>query len=198
MNMAFALSALGLLATSLWMAFADYAQPWKRIQSEFRSLERQELMLEAQDESAKLDQNALTQLKQEAAAAQADLDRHRQEIETIADEVKDWDTKRYTADADWKGAKAVVDARKFEYDIALQEHGEEAARDERGDYEKAKQELAAAKAELETMEVGLAAAQGRLAERRAALTAAEKKLEDLQSGVANLGTRIANLKKDFD
>jgi hypothetical protein len=38
MNMVFALSSLGLLAVTLWMAFADYAQPWKRIQSEFRSL----------------------------------------------------------------------------------------------------------------------------------------------------------------
>ena len=43
MNMVFALSSLGLLAVTLWMAFAAYAQPWKRIQSEFRSLERQTL-----------------------------------------------------------------------------------------------------------------------------------------------------------
>jgi len=46
MNMVFALSSLALLAVTLWMSFADYAQPWKRIQSEFRSLERQKLIKE--------------------------------------------------------------------------------------------------------------------------------------------------------
>ncbi len=50
MNMVFALSSLGLLAVTLWMAFADYAQPWKRFQAEFRSLERQKLMEEAEAE----------------------------------------------------------------------------------------------------------------------------------------------------
>jgi len=44
MNMVFALSSLGLLAVTLWMVFADYAQPWKRYQAEFRSLEHQKLM----------------------------------------------------------------------------------------------------------------------------------------------------------
>ena len=76
MNMVFALSSLGLLAVTLWMAFADYAQPWKRIQSEFRSLERQKLVREAETEKKRLNQNELAPLKQEVAQAQKDIDKH--------------------------------------------------------------------------------------------------------------------------
>ncbi|HSS78595.1 MAG TPA: hypothetical protein VLV54_17850 [Thermoanaerobaculia bacterium] len=80
MNMVFALSSLGLLAVTLWMAFADYAQPWKRIQSEFRRLERQKLVREADAEKQKLNQNDLAQLKHEIAQAQKDLDQHHKDI----------------------------------------------------------------------------------------------------------------------
>src|SRR4029453_5010951 len=77
MNMVFALSSLGLLAVTLWMAFADYAQPWKRIQWGFRSLERQKLENEAKAERSRLSQTELTQLNREVKQAQADLDKHR-------------------------------------------------------------------------------------------------------------------------
>jgi mono/diheme cytochrome c family protein len=197
MNMVFALSALGLLATTLWMAFADYAQPWKRIQSEFRSLERQKLEKEAEQERQRLNQNELAQLKREIEQAQADLERQREDLEKLEGELADRKTDVYTADAAWKGAKAVVDARKFEYDTALQK-GEDAAADSRKAYEEARQDLTDAKRKLEQAEGARDAVQGRLAARQASLTTAEKKLEALQEGVESLETRIASLGKDLD
>ena len=41
LNFWFGISALALLAVTLWMVLADYSKPWKRLQSEFRDLERQ-------------------------------------------------------------------------------------------------------------------------------------------------------------
>ena len=41
MNVWFAWSSLALLGVTVWMVWADYAQPWKRLQAEFRELERQ-------------------------------------------------------------------------------------------------------------------------------------------------------------
>src|SRR4029453_12762143 len=104
MNMWFAVSSLGLLAVTLWMAFADYAQPWKRIQSEFRSLERQKLEKDAEAEKQRLNQNDLAQLKQEIQQAQAELDRHRQDLDKLEGEVKDRKTQYNIADTAWKGA----------------------------------------------------------------------------------------------
>src|SRR5206468_11885378 len=87
MNMVFARSSLGLLAVTLWMAFADYAQPWKRIQSEFRSLERQKLVKEEEAEKQRLNQNDLVQLKRDVAQAQKDLDQHHRDVAKLESEV---------------------------------------------------------------------------------------------------------------
>jgi mono/diheme cytochrome c family protein len=198
MNMWFAISSLVLLAATLWMAFADYALPWKRIQSEFRSLERQKLQKEADAERQRLNQNELAQLRREVEQAQADIDRHREEIAKLEGEVGEWKAKQYNADADWKGAKAVVDARKFEYDVAVQKAGVGGAPKPQAAYDEAKAALVAAKGKLEEMNAGLAGVRQRLAARRAAFTTAEKKLEALQSGVENIETRIASLGKGVD
>lgn len=194
MNMVFALSSLGLLAVTLWMVVADYAQPWKRFQSEFRSLERQKLAREADDERKKLSSTELAQLNKEVAAAEAALAGHRDEIAKLEDEVSKRQADLYVADSSWKGAKAKLDAARFEYDAAVQAKKDEAekakARDERA------QELQDRKNAVDHADEALAAAQQKLADRKAALTEAEKKLAALQKGVDSLQTRIAALDKN--
>jgi cytochrome c2/predicted nucleic acid-binding Zn-ribbon protein len=198
MNMWFAISSLALLAVTLWMAFADYAQPWKRIQSEFRSLERQKLEKEAEAEKQRLNQNDLAQLKQEIQRAQAELDQHRQDLDKLEDEIKDRKTQYNIADTAWKGAKARSDAYKFQYDTALQTGDKGAAAAAAEDYEEARKAFIDAQHKKEEAQDGLDDAQRRLADKQALLTGAEKKLKDLQSGVENIETRIASLGKGVD
>jgi len=198
MNMVFALSSLGLLAVTLWMAFADYAQPWKRIQSEFRSLERQKLIKESDTERQRLNQNELAQLKKEVEQAQGTLDQHRQEIDKLEAEVRKWKAEVYSADSAWKGSKAGADASKFQYDNAVQGGNEDAIAERRASYEQARKDLAAALSKREIAEERRDEALNRLAARQASLTEAEKKLKALQSGVDSIETRVANLKKGVD
>jgi cytochrome c2/tetratricopeptide (TPR) repeat protein len=198
MNMVFAVSSLGLLAVTLWMAFVDYAQPWKRLQAEFRSLERQKLIREAEDEKKKLNQNELAQLKQQIAQAQADLDQHHKDIAKLEKELDQRKTDVYTADSAWKGAKAVVDAQKFQYDTALQSGDKGDIANKRSELDRARRAFADAQRKKEETLDARDAAQSRLAAKQAALAAAEKKLKDLQSGVENVETRIANLGKGVD
>jgi chromosome segregation ATPase len=198
MNMVFALSSLALLATTLWMAFADYAQPWKRIQSEFRSLERQKLIKEADAERQRLNQNELAQLKQQVAQAQTELDQHRKDLDKLESEVKDRKTQYNIADTAWKGAKARADAQKFQYDTALQTGDKDAAAGKQKEYEKARKAFAEAQHKKEEAQDALDDAQRRLADKQALLTGAEKKLKDLQSGVDAIETRIASLGKGVD
>lgn len=198
MNMVFALSSLGLLAVTLWMAFADYAQPWKRFQSEFRSLERQKLMTEADAERKRLNETEITQLKKEIEAEEAKLASHRSEIDKLEDQISDLKTAANNADSTWRARKAEVDARRFEFDTALQHSGEAGAKDQSDRLTEARKRFATATKEKEETAQAYSDAQTRLTERRAAVTAAEKKLEALNEGVSNLETRIANLAKDFD
>lgn len=196
--MVFALSALALLATTLWMVIADYAQPWKRFQSEFRSLERQKLVAEAEAERQKISDNDLAQLRQEIEQAEKSLAGQRDEIGKLEDEIRDLGARIYSADAGWRGAKAVFDERRFLYDEALQ-HGDEEKAAERGkSRDEARKALQDAKAGLDRLTDERAAKQARLAELQAAKTQAEEKLAALRSGVESLETRIANLNKDID
>jgi len=198
MNMVFALSSLGLLAVTLWMAFADYAQPWKRIQSEFRSLERQKLVKEEEAEKQRLNQNDLVQLKQQVAQAQKDLDQHHRDIARLESEVTDWKSKVYSTDSAWKGRKATADAAKFQYDNALQAGDKDVIAKRSAELERARRDLADALHAREKAETGRDDAQARLAAKEAVLSDAEKKLKALQSGVDGIETRIAHLNKGVD
>lgn len=198
MNMVFALSSLGLLGVTLWMAFADYAQPWKRFQAEFRSLERQKLARDADAERQRLNQNELAQLRQEIAAEESKLAASRQEIKKLEGDITDHKAEVYEADSAWKGAKAVLDARSFELDIAVQKKGVEGAAGEKKRLDEAAQRLREAKEALEAASGRLQEDQAKLAERRSVVTAAEAKVKALNEGVANLEQRIASLAKDFD
>ena len=40
-NVIFALSSIALLLVTVWMVVPDYAKPWKRLQSQFRELEKE-------------------------------------------------------------------------------------------------------------------------------------------------------------
>ncbi|HKV06602.1 MAG TPA: hypothetical protein VJ725_00595, partial [Thermoanaerobaculia bacterium] len=198
MNMWFAVSSLGLLAVTLWMAFADYAQPWKRLQAEFRSLERQKLIREAETERQKLNSNEIAQLKKEIEAEEAKLASHRSEIGKLEDQIAELNAEIYSADSAWRAAKAKVDAFRFEYDTALQHGGEDGAADKRKGLDEWRTNLANEKKRVEEATAKRDAARAQLAERRASVTAVEEKLKALNEGVDNLETRIASLNKDVD
>jgi cytochrome c2/predicted nucleic acid-binding Zn-ribbon protein len=198
MNMVFALSSLGLLAVTLWMVVADYAQPWKRYQSEFRSLERQKLLSEMKAEHAKINQTELVSLRSEIKAAEKGLASHRDRIAKLEDEIKDLNGQVYNTESAWRGAKARADARRFEYDDALQAGDKDRIAAAKEEADKARRELDEAKAESDRASDKRAAKQAELAELRKSVTAAEEKLKALRSGVEGLETRAAGLKKNID
>ena len=81
LNVWFALSSLALLATTIWMVVADYAKPWKRLQAEFRDLERQQLIQEAEVEKQRINEEDLTQIRDDIAQEETRLDERRSEIQ---------------------------------------------------------------------------------------------------------------------
>ena len=197
MNMVFALSSLALLAVTLWMVVADYAQPWKRMQAEFRSLEQKKLLTQAQAERQKISDTELAQLKKDVATAEAAVATHRAEIDKLEKEITRIKADRYVADSAWKGNKARADAARFEYDASIQAQDKSAEASKAKTLATRRQELLDAKAKVDRADDALAAAQQQLAERQAAVTEAEKKLEALQKGVNGVETRIAGLDKNI-
>ncbi len=195
--MVFAISSLGLLAVTLWMVVADYAQPWKRFQADFRGKEQAKLAAEAKTEYDRLNQVELKQLRADIAAGEKDLAGHKAEIEKLEDRIKELSAKIYTADSTWRATKARVDASRFLYDEAIQQNrGDVQERGKKADEER--QNLANAKAEVEKYTLERTEVQAELARRREAVTAAETKLTALQSGYDGVEKRAVALKKDLD
>ncbi len=198
MNMVFALSSLGLLAITLWMVVADYAQPWKRYQSEFRSLERQKLAGEMEEERQRISQTELVALRQEIKAAEKGLASHRDRIEKLEAELRQLKADAYTADASWRGAKAVLDEKRFQHDTALQSGDEGKIAGRRQAADEARRNLDEAKEKVDRITDQQTAREAELAELRHSVTAAEEKLKALRSGVESLETRVAGLNKGID
>ena len=194
MNMWFAVSALALLATTLWMVVADYAQPWKRYQAEFRDLEREQLREQLEQESGKIEDQR-KQLQAEIRAAEKALGSDRDEIERLEERIRELSSKWNQADADWRGAKARLDEARFLYDSALQAGDADPKKAKR--VEEERQALLGAQREREGYGKEREQLQAEIAERRKAVIAAEEKLAALQGGVTSLETRAAALEKDL-
>ena len=77
MNVVFAISSLAFLAITLFMVLRDYARPWKRVQAEFRDLDRAAATKQLEEERQQIDQTQIAAVEQEIAKAQADLDTRR-------------------------------------------------------------------------------------------------------------------------
>ncbi len=217
MNQWFAWSSVALLAVTIWMVVADYALPWKRLQAEFRSLEREKVRRELEEERRKIGDEQIAQLEREIAAAEEGLAGQRQELEGLRERERELTDTIYATDASWRATKSLLDTATYQYDNALQRaterhgHGgrdEEAAaaaaQADEGVRQRARRvaelraRLTEQKAAIEEATDRRAAVQQQIAERTAGVAAAEEKLAALREGLTNLETRVANLEKNLD
>lgn len=220
MNKWFALSSVALLATTMWMVVADYAQPWKRLQAEFRSLEREKVRKELEAERRTISEEQIAQLEKDVAAQEAGLADHREELERLRQQEGKLADRIYAADSAWRATKSLVDTATYQHDAALQaatERRTHGAADAAGEAEAAaaalgdegvqakarraaelRARLTAQKKGLEGLTEQRAAVQKQIAERTASVVAAEERLEALREGLTNLETRIAGLEKHLD
>ncbi|HEX5758270.1 MAG TPA: c-type cytochrome [Thermoanaerobaculia bacterium] len=198
MNMLFALSSLALLAVTIWMVVADYALPWKRLQAEFRTLERAKVQRDMEAERRKIDEVQTAQLEKDIAAAEKDVAAQEEELAKLRGEERDWGHEVYAADASWRATKSLLDTARYQYDEAIQGKSEGEIAENRREVERLQKKLRDEKMALEEATAQRAAKQQALAQRRAALTTAQERLEALREGLANLETRLAALSKDLD
>jgi cytochrome c2 len=194
MNMWFAISSLALLAVTLWMVVADYAQPWKKFQAQFRSLEQKKILAESQAEYERI-KPQLAQLKTEIAAAEKEVAVHHSEIDKLEAKARDLKSQADKADGDWRSAKARVDEARFQLDVAIQAGQDSKPRAKRVQDEK--QALENAKATRERLLGERDQVLAEVTRRREAVIALEEKRKALDSGYEGLQTRAASLDKNI-
>ena len=118
-NVVFAVSSIALLLVTVWMVIPDYAKPWKRLQSQFRDLERQAAIEELEAEKQSLNENELARLEAEVAAEGEKLVAQRAEIEELESDAVKVGKRIFAADAQSRGSKSLLDTARYQLGQAL-------------------------------------------------------------------------------
>jgi mono/diheme cytochrome c family protein len=198
LNKWFAWSSLALLVITVWMVVEDYAKPWKRLQAEFRELERQKLVSEADAERQRLDQAQLAQLQEEIAAEEARLAEQSAEVAELESRRADLDDKVYEADVKSRTTKSHLDTERYLYDAALQTGNESKIEKALATLDERRAQYQIDRVELESFTEQRAEVDAELTRKRAGVSDAEKRLAALRSGVESLEVRVAGLGKTLD
>ncbi|HEY0372504.1 MAG TPA: c-type cytochrome [Thermoanaerobaculia bacterium] len=118
LNLIFALTSLVLLAVTGGMVFYDYVRGWKWFQLEFNRIqeERIEQQLRAANDSDTRKQ--LADLDKEMREGQIHVARQRDRYLAAQKDLEEWEGRHYAADQDYRFTKAMLDAKRYEFEAA--------------------------------------------------------------------------------
>ncbi len=195
-NIWFAVSSIVLLAVTMWMVFADYAKPWKQLQSQFRELERAAVAEELETERQAINAQDLGALEAELAESTAALDGRRSEIEALEDESLQLGKKIYAVDAQARGTKSLLDTAKYEYDDALQRQRN--IEERKAEVDELTERWIGELQQVELLTEQRNEIEAQIAGQREAVETAEDRIEELKGSILSLEQRMANLDKKLD
>jgi cytochrome c2 len=122
LNLIFALTSLGLLFATGAMVFYDYVRGWKWFQLEFNQIQQERIDNELRARNDTETQKQLAALEKEMREGQIEVARQRNEYVAAQKELEAWEGKHYAADQDYRFAKAVLDAKRYEVEAAVVQH----------------------------------------------------------------------------
>ncbi|HEX6100608.1 MAG TPA: c-type cytochrome [Thermoanaerobaculia bacterium] len=131
LHLIFALTSLGLLAVTGAMVFYDYVRGWKWFQLEFNRIQEQRIQqqLRAADDAERRKQ--LAELDKEMRAGQVEVARQRNAYLEAHRALEEWEGRHYAADQDYRFAKALLDAKRYEVEAAHVQHRPDEAQKQR-------------------------------------------------------------------
>jgi hypothetical protein len=126
LNLIFALTSLGLLLATGAMVFYDYVRGWKWFQLEFNRLQQERIDQELRARNDADTLKELARLEQEMRQGQIEIARQRNDYLEAQKELEQWEGKHYAADQDYRFAKALLDAKRYELEAAIVAHRKDA------------------------------------------------------------------------
>ncbi len=122
LNLIFALTSLGLLAVTGGMVFYDYVRGWKWFQLEFNRLQQQRIEQKLRSQNDDALKKQLAAMENETRQGQAEVAKHRAAYLDARKSLDAWEGKHYAADQDYRFAKALLDAKRYELEAAMVQH----------------------------------------------------------------------------
>lgn len=121
LNKIFAFSALALLLITGAVVFYDYARGWKRFQLEFQRIQAQRVRGELTAAEKAQNRAEIRRLDQEVQLAEQEIAAQRRDFRAAQRRLEDWNGKLYAADQDYRFTKAILDAVRYDAEVAKQQ-----------------------------------------------------------------------------
>jgi len=122
LNLIFALTSLALLGATGLMVMYDYVRGWKWFQLEFNRIQQHRIEQELTAKNDAETHKQLAALDKEMREGQVEVARQRQAYITAQKDLDSWEGKHYAADQDYRFAKALLDAKRYEVEAATVQH----------------------------------------------------------------------------
>ncbi|HYC59236.1 MAG TPA: c-type cytochrome [Thermoanaerobaculia bacterium] len=122
LNLIFALTSIALLLSTGAMVFYDYVRGWKWFQLEFNRLQQNRIDAELQAANDAERRKQLATLDREIREGQVEVARNREQYLEAQKDLEDWEGQHYAADQDYRFAKALLDAKRYELEASIVQH----------------------------------------------------------------------------
>jgi cytochrome c2 len=196
LNVLFALSSLGLLATTGLMVWADYDREWRQHQVEFGRL-RVELTKEQIEKAlSPEDAQRLREIEAKLVRGREEAEAQRDEIRKVQAEIDELQAEWYAADQDYRFTKAKLDVARYELDEAVHS-GDASADASRSGARGLERRWEAYRLEVEGILARSDAKKARLAELRKTELEADKARTALLSEKARLEELLRRIEPGF-
>ena len=119
LNVLFALSALGLLATVGLMVRADYDREWRQYQIEFNRRRVELTKEQIQKALSPEDAQRLGEIEAQVAQGRKEAEAQRGEIRKVQAEIDAGQAEWYAVDQEYRFTKAKLDVARYELDEAV-------------------------------------------------------------------------------
>jgi cytochrome c551/c552/cell division protein FtsB len=113
LNVVFAVSAIALFLTTIWLVWDDYSREWKVYQRGFFQLERQTTQQQIQTAEQRVNQQELARIENELATATAELETQQAQVAELEARLEELNDNWTLADIQERELKAVYDSEKF-------------------------------------------------------------------------------------
>lgn len=189
LNAIFAISSLVLLAVTGGMVFYDYVRGWKWFQLEFNRLQEERIQHELTALNTAETRKRLATLDKEMREGQFEIARNRQAYVAAQKDFETWEGRHYAADQNYRFAKAVLDARRYEAEAAVVQHKHD-WREKRREYEEQNDKVNALQLRLQAVTRDRDAARARVDRFLEKITEQEARRKELTASMDLLHTQL--------
>ena len=198
LNVVFALVALGSLLSVLWMIWDDYARQWKDYQREFQLIAQELTRQQLTEVAAQVDQQRLSQLRQERDQAEQALGTQQETNDQVIDELARIQANLSLADQNLRFARSTHGARRWEYEEARHAAAsDEEVAAERQALEEAESDIERYREEVELLTLEQQLVQARVADLRRGIDDAESQITATTREIDRVQTSLDSLRFDW-